>query len=132
MRVLLSFSLLCCSAAFAQDISSGSSALATGQATMPLSGANIEHPYGPTSPAQPMQPNSPVAMLAPLQPSPPGQPGVPLSPTDPEHPTRSPLVVAGDATASAANVVTVRVPGQLQNVTASLNNLFRNLAAAGQ
>ena len=132
MRVLLSFSLLCCSAAFAQDISSGSSALATGQATMSLSATNIEQAYGPTSPAQPMLPSFPVSMLAPQQPSQPGQPGVPSSPTDPEHPTRSPLVVAGDATASAANVVTVRVPGHLQNVTASINNLFRNLAAAGQ
>ena len=132
MRVLLSFSLLCSSAAFAQDISSGSSALAGGQAAMSPSVRSPDQPYGPTSPEQPLLPSWPTSMLAPLQPSQPGQPGVPSSPTDPEHPTRSPLVVAGDATASAANVVTVRVPGHLQNVTASLNNLFRNLAAAGQ
>jgi len=139
VRTLLSFSLLCCSAAFAQDISSGSSALATGQAAMTMAAGMFDQPYGPTAPAQPVGPSQPtpptmpVSLLPPAQPS---QPGGPSSPTDPQQPSRSALVasgaLAGDVTTMAVNVVTIRVPGQLQNVSAALNNLFRNLGSGGQ
>ena len=139
MRVMLFFGLLCCSAAFAQDISSGSSALATGQATMTMAAGMFDQPYGPSSPAQPVGPSQPTAPTMPvslLPPAQPSQPGGPSSPADPQPPSSSPLVasavLAGDVTTLASNIVTVRVPGQLQNVSAAFNNLFRNLSIAGQ
>jgi hypothetical protein len=128
----------------AQDISSGTSTLVTENSAIVTVSGPVDQPFAPSSPLQPAGPSQPappsliITILSPqqpyhpFQPGLPGSPGGPASPADPQHPIRSPLVPVSDPSLVTANTMSIRVPGQLQNVSASINTLIRNLSSGGQ
>jgi hypothetical protein len=141
MIPVLLLSFLVAGSAHAQDVSGGTSALVSDQAAISASMGRVDQPYTPASPVQPGGPSQPmtpslfVTMQAPQQPFQPGLPGVPgapVAPNDPQQPSRSPLVPVTDPAGVTVNIVSIRVPGQLQNVSASINTLMRTLNSGGQ
>lgn len=137
MIPVLLLSLLVAGSAHAQDVSAGASPLVSDQTAMSASMGRVDQPYAPASPVQPSGPSQPLApslsvtMLVPQQPFQPGVPVGPVAPNNPEQPTRSPLVPVVDPAVLTANTVYIRVPGQLDNVSASINTLMRTLTSGG-